>query len=247
MCGRVDMWHDSLVRDLIYRFVIWIWTEFICGRVDMWHDSRVRGVIYRYVMWLRTLGTVCMCGRVDMIHSYDSLIWDMTRGYETCLVDVRRDFLRHDSRVTMLTPRTRRRGWCTMTICEWVRSLYRWVVFTYKSVMSTSEWITSTYAWDMLRESDKIDSTNPPPWAVCAIATYEWVMSPYRWVMFTYEWVVSASDESCLHMLLWCTLHKWYSHPPQPCAPTVDHQPTIRTQIQQACLLFSTNNFHPGA
>ena len=36
----------------------------------------------------------------------------------------------------------------------------------------------------------------------------------------------------------WCTLHKWYSHAPQPCAPTVDHQPTIRTQIQQACLLF---------
>jgi len=24
-------------------------------------------------------------------------------------------------------------------------------------------------------------------------------------------------------LLLLCTLHKWYSHAPQPCAPTVDH------------------------
>jgi len=26
-------------------------------------------------------------------------------------------------------------------------------------------------------------------------------------------------------------LYKWYSHAPQPCAPTVDHQPTTRTRI----------------
>jgi len=32
-------------------------------------------------------------------------------------------------------------------------------------------------------------------------------------------------------LLLWCTLHKWYSHAPQPCAPTVDHQTTTRTRI----------------
>jgi len=32
-------------------------------------------------------------------------------------------------------------------------------------------------------------------------------------------------------LLLWCTLHEWYSHAPQPCAPTVDHQPTTRTRI----------------
>ena len=34
-------------------------------------------------------------------------------------------------------------------------------------------------------------------------------------------------------LLLWCTLHKWYSHAPQPCAPTVDHQPAIRTRINK--------------
>ena len=33
----------------------------------------------------------------------------------------------------------------------------------------------------------------------------------------------------------------------QPCAPTVDHQPTTKSRIQQACFLFFTNNFHPGA
>jgi len=32
-------------------------------------------------------------------------------------------------------------------------------------------------------------------------------------------------------LLLWCTLHKWHSHAPQPCARTVDHQPTTRTRI----------------
>ena len=48
-----------------------------------------------------------------------------------------------------------------------------------------------------------------------------------------------------LCLLLWCILHKWYSHAPQPCAPTVDHQPTTKSRIQQACFLFFTNNFHP--
>jgi len=32
-------------------------------------------------------------------------------------------------------------------------------------------------------------------------------------------------------LLLWCILYKWYSHAPQPCAPTVDHQLTTKTQI----------------
>jgi len=32
-------------------------------------------------------------------------------------------------------------------------------------------------------------------------------------------------------LLLLCTFHKWYSHAPQPCALTVDHQPTTRTRI----------------
>jgi len=32
-------------------------------------------------------------------------------------------------------------------------------------------------------------------------------------------------------LLLLLNLHKWYSHAPQPCAPTVDHQPTTRTRI----------------
>jgi len=40
--------------------------------------------------------------------------------------------------------------------------------------------------------------------------------------------------------LLWCILHKWYSHAPQPCAPTVDHQPTTKSRIRQACFLFFT-------
>jgi len=48
-----------------------------------------------------------------------------------------------------------------------------------------------------------------------------------------------------LCLLLWCILHKWYSHALQPCAPTVDHQPTTKSRIQQACFLFFTNNFHP--
>jgi len=49
------------------------------------------------------------------------------------------------------------------------------------------------------------------------------------------------------NLLLLFTLHKWYPHALQPCAPTVDHQPTTRTRIQQACFLFFTNNFHTGA
>jgi len=67
-----------------------------------------------------------------------------------------------------------------------------------------------------------------------------WLISNF---LFWQEDIIFLSQ--CL--LLWSTLHKWYSHAPQPCAPTVDHQPTIWTQIQQACLLFFTNNFHPGA
>jgi len=48
-----------------------------------------------------------------------------------------------------------------------------------------------------------------------------------------------------LCLLLWCILHKWYSHAHQPCAPAVDHQPTTKSRIQQACFLFFINNFHP--
>jgi len=43
------------------------------------------------------------------------------------------------------------------------------------------------------------------------------------------------------------TLYNWYPHAPQPGVPNVDHQPTTRTRIQQACFLFFTNNFHTGA
>ena len=32
-------------------------------------------------------------------------------------------------------------------------------------------------------------------------------------------------------LLLWYTLHKWYSHAAQPCAPTVGHHLTTKTQI----------------
>jgi len=32
-------------------------------------------------------------------------------------------------------------------------------------------------------------------------------------------------------LLLWCILHKWYSHATQPCAPTVDHQITTKSRI----------------
>ena len=32
-------------------------------------------------------------------------------------------------------------------------------------------------------------------------------------------------------LLLWCIIHKWYSHAPQPCAPTVDRQQTTKTRI----------------
>ena len=47
-------------------------------------------------------------------------------------------------------------------------------------------------------------------------------------------------------LLLWCIVHKWYSHAHQPCAPTVDN-PTTKSRIQQAFFLFFTNNFDPGA
>jgi len=55
---------------------------------------------------------------------------------------------------------------------------------------------------------------------------------PTGWLIFNFLIALTGDIEflsQCL--LLWCTLHKWYSHAPQPCAPTVDHQPTIRTQI----------------
>ena len=48
-----------------------------------------------------------------------------------------------------------------------------------------------------------------------------------------------------LCLSLWCIFHKWYSHAPQPCAPTVDHQPTTKSRFQQVCFLFFTNNYHP--
>ena len=48
-------------------------------------------------------------------------------------------------------------------------------------------------------------------------------------------------------LLLWCTLHKWFSHAPQPCAPTVDRQPTIRTQINKLafCSSLTTSTLVP--
>jgi len=48
-------------------------------------------------------------------------------------------------------------------------------------------------------------------------------------------------------LLLCCTLHKWYSHAPQPCAPTVVHQPTIRTQINKLafCSSLTTSTLVP--
>ena len=49
------------------------------------------------------------------------------------------------------------------------------------------------------------------------------------------------------NLLMLFTLHKWYPHALQDRAPTVDHKPTTRVPIQQACFLFFTNNFHTGA
>ena len=69
---------------------------------------------------------------------------------------------------------------------------------------------------------------------------------PMDWLIFNFL-IALIGDIIFLSLclLLWCILHKWYSHAPQPCAPTVDHQPTTKSRIEQACFLFFTNNFHP--
>ena len=69
---------------------------------------------------------------------------------------------------------------------------------------------------------------------------------PMDWLIFNF--LIALIGEIIflsLCLLLWCILHTWYSHAPQPCAPSVDHQPTTKSRIQQACYLFFTNNFHP--
>ena len=52
-----------------------------------------------------------------------------------------------------------------------------------------------------------------------------WLISNFPIALTGYIIFLSQS------LLLLCTLHKWYSHAPQPCAPTVDHQPTTKSRI----------------
>jgi len=54
---------------------------------------------------------------------------------------------------------------------------------------------------------------------------------PTNWLISNF--LIALTGDIMFHsqcLLLWCILHKWYSHAPQPqaCTPTVDHQPTTK-------------------